>query len=92
MLKQSFSRMEKVIVIWLAVLSVVSLTTVTASARGGGGGHGGYGEESGDGSYGMEEVGGYGPGGIYDTPYYEGNPNEDYAAVNQPDYAGDVFD
>jgi hypothetical protein len=35
--------------------------------------------------------GGYGPGGIYDTPYYEGNPNEDYAAVNQPDYAGDVY-
>jgi hypothetical protein len=36
--------------------------------------------------------GGYGPGGIYDTPYYEGNPNEDYAAVIQPDYAGDVFE
>jgi hypothetical protein len=35
--------------------------------------------------------GGYGPGGIYNTPYYEGNPNEDYAAINQPDYAGDVY-
>jgi len=35
--------------------------------------------------------GGYGPGGIYDTPYYAGNPNRDYAAVNQPDYAGDTY-
>jgi hypothetical protein len=79
--------MEKVLVILLAVLFVVSLTAVAASARGGGG-HGG---EGGHGGYGIEEVGGYGPGGIYDTPYYEGNPNEDYAAVNQPDYAGDVY-
>ena len=69
----------------------MSLTAVAANARGGGGGHGGYGEEGDYGGYGIEEDGGYGLGGIYDTPYYEGNPNEDYAAVNQPDYAGDVY-
>jgi hypothetical protein len=28
---------------------------------------------------------------VFMTPYYEGNPNEDYAAVNQLDYAGDVY-
>jgi len=82
MLKQF--RMKKVLAILLAVLFVVSLTAVATSARGGGGGHGGAG--------GYGEEGGYGPGGVYDTPYYEGNPNEDYAAVNQPDYAGDVFE
>ncbi len=79
--------MKKVLAILLVALFVTSLTAVAASARGGGG-HGG---EGGHGGYGIEEVGGYGPGGIYDTPYYEGNPNEDYAAVNQPDYAGDVY-
>ena len=91
MLKQSSSRMEKVLVILLAVLFVVSLTAVAASARGGSGGGHGSGHGSEDGGYGIEEDGDYGPGGIYDTPYYEGNPNEDYAAVNQPDYAGDVY-
>ncbi len=74
MLKQSSSRIKKVLTILLAVLFVLSLTAVAASAQNNAG-HGG----------------GYGPGGIYDTPYYEGNPNEDYAAVNQPDYAGDVY-
>jgi len=82
MLKQTSRRMKKVLAILLAILFVVSVTAVTASARGGGG-HGG--------GHGIGEEGGYGPGGIYDTPYYEGNPNEDYAAVNQPDYAGDVY-
>jgi hypothetical protein len=37
------------------------------------------------------EGGGYGPGGIYNTPYYGGKPNEYYAAVNQPDYGGYVY-
>jgi hypothetical protein len=74
MLKQSSSRMKKVLVILLAVLFVLSLTAVAASAQGNGG-----------------RSSGYGPGGIYDNPYYAGNPNEDYAAVNQPDYAGDVY-
>jgi len=74
MLKQSSSRMKKVLVILLAVLFVLSLTAVATSAQGN-----------------VGRSGGYGPGGIYDTPYYEGNPNEDYAAVNQPDYAGDVY-
>jgi hypothetical protein len=84
MLKQSSSKIKKVLAILLGVLFVLSFTAVTASARGGGG-HG----QGGD--YGIGEEGGYGPGGIYNTPYYEGNPNEDYAAVNQPDYAGDVY-
>jgi uncharacterized membrane protein len=76
--------MKKILAILLAILFVLSLTAIAASARGGGGhGHGS--------DYGIGEEGGYGPGGIYDTPYYEGNPNEDYAAVNQPDYAGDVY-
>jgi hypothetical protein len=78
--------MKKVLAILLAVLFVLSLTAVAASAHGGGGGGHGHG-----GDYGIGEEGGYDPGGIYDTPYYEGNPNEDYAAVNQPDYAGDVY-
>ena len=34
---------------------------------------------------------GYGLGVIYDTPYYQGNPNEDYVTVTQLDYAGDVY-
>jgi hypothetical protein len=74
MLKQSSSRIKKVLTILLAVLFVLSLTAVAASAQSN-----------------AVHGGGYGPGGIYDTPYYEGNPNEDYAAVNQPDYAGDVY-
>ncbi len=74
MLKQSSSRMKKVLVILLAVLFGLSLTAVATSAQGN-----------------VGSSSGYGPGGIYDTPYYAGNPNEDYAAVNQPDYAGDVY-
>jgi hypothetical protein len=42
--------------------------------------------------HGDGEDGGYGSGGIYGTPYYAGNPNSAYAAVNQPNYAGDVYD
>jgi hypothetical protein len=82
MLKHLSSRMEKVLVILLAVLFVLSLTVVAASAH-----------HEGLGGYGMigYEMGGYGPGGIYNTPYYEGNPNEYYAAVNQPDYGGYVY-
>ena len=78
MLKSSSSRMKKVLAILLAVLFVFSVTAMAVSARGDGGHGGGYSD-------------GYGPGGIYDTPYYAGNPNRDYAAVNQPDYAGDVY-
>jgi hypothetical protein len=36
--------------------------------------------------------GGYGPGGIYNTPYYAGNPNENYANPNEPNPAGYVYD
>ena len=78
MLKQSSSRMKKILAILLAVFFVLSVTAVAVSARGGGGHVGG-------------DSNGYGPAGIYDTPYYQGNPNEDYAAVNQPDFAGDVY-
>ena len=42
MLKQSSSRMKKVLAIFMAVLFWVSLTAVAASAGGGGGGWGGY--------------------------------------------------
>jgi len=35
--------------------------------------------------------GGHGSGDIYDTPYYAGNTNDDYAAVNQPNYESDVY-
>jgi len=75
MLKQSSSRMKKVLAILLAVLFVLSLAAVATSAQGNGG-----------------HSGGYGPGGIYNTPYYAGNPNEDYANPNEPNPAGDVFD
>jgi len=30
-------------------------------------------------------------GGIYNTPYYAGKPNRNYAAANQPNYAGAVY-
>ncbi len=84
MLKQSSSRMKKVLAILLVVLFVVSLTVVAVSARGGGAGiSGGYSVD----------------GGIYDNPLYfpNGNPykspqQQNYGAVNQPDYAGDVFE
>jgi hypothetical protein len=71
--------MKKVFAILFATFFVVSLILVAASARGGGGSHGSGGD------YGVGEEGDYGPSGIYNTPYYEGNQNEDYAAVNQPD-------
>jgi hypothetical protein len=74
--------MKKGIAVLLASLSLVSLTAIAVNTRGGGGyGHDGGGED-----------GGYGPGGIYNTPYYAGNPNEDYANPNEPNPAGDVFD
>jgi hypothetical protein len=90
-LKHPSSRIKKTLAILLVVLFVLSLTAVAVSARGGaGGGHGsGYGSDFG--GYSIKEDGGYGPNEIYDTTYYEGNQNEDYAAVNQPDYAGDVY-
>ena len=75
MLKQSSSRMKKVLAISLAVLFVLSLTAVAASAQGNWG-----------------RGGGYGPGGIYNTPYYAGNQNENYANPNEPNPAGHVYD
>jgi len=35
--------------------------------------------------------GGYGPEGIYSTPYYAGNPNENYANPNEPNPGGHVY-
>lgn len=74
MLKQSFSRMKKVLAISLAVLFVLSLTAVAASAQGKGG-------------HGV----GYGPGGIYNTPYQAGNQKQNYANPNEPNPAGYVY-
>jgi hypothetical protein len=85
MLKQSTSKMKTVFAILLAVLFVLSLTAMAASAHHEG--RGGYGMIG----YGIED-GSYGPGGIYDTPYYAGNPDRDYAAVNQPAYGGYVYE
>ena len=58
------------------------MTAVAVDARGCGvryaNGYGGW--------YGVEYSSGYGPGGIYNTPYYAGNPYMDYTAANQPNY------
>jgi hypothetical protein len=83
MLKQSPCEMKKVLAISLIVLFAVSLTAVAVSARGGGGGiSGGYSVD----------------GGIYDNPSYfpNGNPykspqQQNYAAANQPNYAGYIY-
>ena len=64
--------MKKVLAVLLVVLFVISLIAVAASARGGGLGGG--------------VDNGYGSSGIYGTPYYAGDPNSAYTAVNQPNY------
>jgi hypothetical protein len=65
------------------------LTAVAVEARGGAGGVR-YANDYG-GGYGVGYSSGYGPGGIYNTPNYAGNPNRDYAATNQPNYGGYIY-
>ena len=89
MLKQSSSKMKKVLAILLAVLFVVSLTAVAASANGGG-----YGRDGGYGRGGCDDGYGYGLGGDgWDAgspfpPYYPyAGPQViaiDYRYYNQP--------
>jgi len=91
MLKQSSSKMKKVLSILMAVLFVVSLTAVAASAYGSGHGRdGGYGRGWGDGGYGgVYGLGGYGwDAGSPFPPYYPyAGPQViaiDYRYYNQP--------
>ena len=85
MLKQSSSKIKKVLSILLAVLFVVSLTAVAASAYGGG-----YGRGWGNGGYGgVYGLGGYGwDAGSPFPPYYPyAGPQViaiDYRYYNQP--------
>jgi len=93
MLNQLSSKIKKVLAISMAVLFVVSLTTVAVEARGGGAGISGgwHGGGHGKGVFGVGYSSGYGPGGIYNTPYYAGYPGRDYADVNQPNYGGYTY-
>jgi len=88
MLKQSSSRMKKVLAIFMAVLFWVSLTAVAASAGGGGGGWGGYpwwiyGYPYGAYPYGAYPYGAYG-GVPYMTGQYPAPQTSNQAPASTP--------